>query len=45
MFDLDMTIINFIKNLISNSYTQFVTLVTALIAVQAIFPEKEKKKK
>ncbi|WP_315119478.1 hypothetical protein [uncultured Clostridium sp.] len=43
MFALDKLILDFIKNLLTDSYTQFITLLSTLIALQAIFPEKKKR--
>lgn len=43
MFYLDNLIFNFIKALLTNSYTQFISLLCGLVITQAIFPEKKKK--
>lgn len=42
MFDLDFKVIEFVKNLFIDPYTQLVSLMCVLAAVKTIFPEKKK---
>lgn len=38
MLNLDIIVFNFIKSLINNSYTQFITLLSILLFLKALYP-------
>lgn len=38
MLNLDIIVFNFIKSLINNSYTQFITLLSILLFLKTIYP-------
>lgn len=44
MFKLDLLVINFIKSLITDPYTQFITCFAIYIFVLAFSPEAKRKK-
>ena len=43
LFVIDKLIITFIKNIFTDTYTQFITLVGLFVVSYAVFPEKVKK--
>lgn len=42
MFNLDVIVLNFLRDLFNSSYTQFITILSIFLVVTVICPEKKK---